>query len=192
MKKLAITFILFFMLSLTVDLVAQKRIVSLEFGANLGYSANMGDAGLKIYNKTSYPLSGRIGVSGCLGYFQSLFRFENISSRSNFSSLLLDADVDLCLWKSPKGNSVTISSGLTYFRGESSFASVGYIYAENVMTVAKWEVDPINNIGFNAKIRYDMPLSKHLYSAINADIYCIEAFTLDDLVSLGYSIGYRF
>lgn len=190
--KQIIFLIIFICVGVSLTSAQENKSISLECGANMGYSANIGVAGLKYYNKISYPLSNRIGVSGCLGYFQSLSRFEKTSSSSNFSSLLTDVDVDLILFKTLKGKTLSISGGVTYFKGASTLSNVGYIYAGGVMTVTNWGVKPINNIGFNAKLRYKLPISEHLFSSINADIYCIESFTTDDLISIGYSIGYRF
>ncbi len=138
----------------------------------------------------------------CSGYaelaFVSLYFLRKESSKrclgdiSNYSSLLLDADIDFVPFRSETGRSFSISGGFTYYRGALSYDAAYNINQNGVKTVLIYDITNLNNIGLNAKLRYRIPISEKLYSTFNADIYFIETFSFNDILSIGYSIGYKF
>jgi hypothetical protein len=191
MKKL--TLVISFSALLFISLNAQEaKKAEIEAGLNYAYEPNMGNSGFKYYNRLNYPLSKLFKVHTSLGYFQSIFKFENTSSESNYSSLLLDADLDFVPFCSESGKSFSISAGLTYFRGALTYDGLTTTNSNGVKTVLNYQAVYNKSVGINAKLRYRVPISEKLYSTFNADVYFIETFSFIDILSFGYSIGYKF
>lgn len=179
---------LFSLIAVSPSIFAQTSKWSLEAGAGAGYYANIGVLGLKYNNTVDYRINKIFSISGGLGFYESLQDFQNTPGVNNtLSMMLVDGNLNLCLFKSKQINSLWYGIGVSYFKGaelmENSYAVATRVEASN-----------INTMGINMKLKYKHKISDRLSGAVNLESYSMNSFFDPNnlVINAGYSVSYNF
>ena len=189
-----------------------------EFALNWGFNPNFADGiwGIEFGAGVNYHILDRMGVSTQFHSFQSIIPWnptksyylgthldweDQWKSRYTYSMMLWNVNVFGDLFVTKKNNRLRLQIGATYFRGSWGHTFYEMYYDSSHPELGGEVIDIgvgiVNQVGMNARLSYLFNLSDKFYMNINATAYTGGEVWLDgdpylDILSLGFSVGYKF